>query len=71
MFLIFCSMNSCRRHFGCYFNELHLFAYLCLMYFLIRGLYDLLSMQLVTNEGLVEVVLEYYFDLVLATNVAI
>jgi len=27
-------------------------------------------MQLVTNEGLVEVVLEYYFDLVLATNVA-
>ena len=32
--------------------------------------YYLLSMQLVINEGLVEVVLEYYFDLVLATNVA-
>ena len=40
------------------------------MYFLIRGLCNLLSIQLVTNEGLVEVVLEYYFDLVLATNVA-
>ena len=35
-----------------------------------KGLYNLLSMQLVTEEGLVEVVLKYYFDLVLATNVA-
>ena len=40
------------------------------MYFLIRGLCNLLSVQLVTNEGLVEVVLKYYFDLVLAANVA-
>ena len=40
------------------------------MYSLIRGLCDLMSMKLVTNEGLVEVALEYYFDLVLATNVA-
>ena len=40
------------------------------MYFLIRGLCNLLSIQLVPNEGLVEVVLKYYFDLVLATNVA-
>lgn len=40
------------------------------MYFNKGDCYYLLSMQLVINERLVEVVLEYYFDLVLATNVA-
>ena len=54
--VILMSYICLRNYASCIFNK--------------GGLYNLLSMQLVTNEGLVEVVLEYYFDLVLATNVA-